>query len=264
MLTAQSQKKVINLTKYMHCCKIMVFVECFMFIFCPILKLIALQIDGKIVTMKKVKEKQPDFLSKIEKSRPPSDHFDSEILDKIVSNENFMDKLREASKLMFNGESDDKIVIKDNSDRVEPHPPIVLVKNNDFLDKIQKLSKMEKLVSPVSFGDFFPSKKSESAKTNNGVSFLPIADPGKELNQKSGGAVFPQSESNNEVIFITEKPSAPLRIDAPQNRFNFHPVSSDGNQHVVSSQLIVGEGKVRLKTRFPSSRLNCFFQRLIL
>ena len=207
--------------------------------------LIALQIDGKIVTMKKVKEKQPDFLSKIEKSRPPSDHFDSEILDKIVSNENFMDKLREASKMMFNGPSDDKIVIKDNSDRAEPHPPIVLVKNNDFLEKIQKLSKMEKFVSPVSFGDFFPSE-SESVKPNKGVSFLPIADPGKELNQKSGGAVFPQSESNNAVIFITEKPS-PLRIDAPpQNRFNFHPVSSDGDRHVVNSQLIVGEGKVRL------------------
>lgn len=204
-----------------------------------------MQIDGKIVTMKKVKEKQPDFLSKIEKSRPPSDHFDSEILDKIVSNENFMDKLREASKMMFNGAEDDKIVIKDNSDRAEPHPPIVLVKNKDFLDKIQKLSKMEKLVSPVSFGDFFPSE-SESVKPESGVSFLPIADPGKKLNQKSGGAVFPQSESNNKVIFITEKPS-PLRIDAPQNRFNFHPVSSDGGQHVVNSQLIVGEGKVRLQ-----------------
>lgn len=204
---------------------------------------IALQIDGKIVTMKKVKEKQPDFLSKIEKSRPPSDHFDSEILDKIVSNENFMDKLREASKLMFQGASEDKIVINDNSNRAEPHPPIVLVKNNNLLEKIQKLSKMEKLVSPANFGDFFPSK-SESVKQNDAVSFLPIADPGKNQNQKSGGAVFPQSESNKGVIFITEKPS-PLRIDAPQTRFNFHPVSSNSNQHVVSSQLIVGEGKVR-------------------
>ena len=206
-------------------------------------KLIALQIDGKIVTMKKVKEKQPDFLTKIEKSRPPSDHFDSEILDKIVSNENFMDKLREASKLMFKGESEDKIVINDNSNRAEPHPPIVLVKNNNLLEKIQKLSKMEKLVSPANFGDFFPSK-SESVKQDDAVSFLPIADPGKNLNPKSGGAVFPQSESNKGVIFITEKPS-PLRIDAPQTRFNFHPVSSNSNQHVVSSQLIVGEGKVR-------------------
>ena len=206
-------------------------------------KLIALQIDGKIVTMKKVKEKQPDFLTKIEKSRPPSDHFDSEILDKIVSNKNFMDKLREASKLMFNGASEDKIVINDNSNRAEPHPPIVLVKNNNLLEKIQKLSKMEKLISPANFGDFFPSK-SESVKQDDAVSFLPIADPGKNQNQKSGGAVFPQSESNKGVIFITEKPS-PLRIDAPQNRFNFHPVSSNSNQHVVSSQLIVGEGKVR-------------------
>ena len=204
---------------------------------------IALQIDGKIVTMKKVKEKQPDFLSKIEKSRPPSDHFDSEILDKIVSNENFMDKLREASKLMFKGASEDKIVINDNSNRAEPHPPIVLVKNNNLLEKIQKLSKMEKLVSPANFGDFFPSK-SESVKQDDAVSFLPIADPGKNQNQKSGGAVFPQSESNKGVIFITEKPS-PLKIDAPQTRFNFHPVSSNSNQHVVSSQLIVGEGKVR-------------------
>ena len=204
---------------------------------------IALQIDGKIVTMKKVKEKQPDFLSKIEKSRPPSDHFDSEILDKIVSNENFMDKLREASKLMFNGASEDKIVINDNSNRAEPHPPIVLVKNNNLLEKIQKLSKMEKLVSQANFGDFFPSK-SESVKQDDAVSFLPIADPGKNQNQKSGGAVFPQSESNKGVIFITEKPS-PLKIDAPQTRFNFHPVSSNSNQHVVSSQLIVGEGKVR-------------------
>ena len=85
-----------------------------LFIKCPLfLFFIALQIDGKIVTMKKVKEIQPDFLSKIEKSRPPSDHFDSEILDKIVSNENFMDKLREASKLMFNGASEGKLVIKD-------------------------------------------------------------------------------------------------------------------------------------------------------
>ena len=85
--------------------------------------------------MKKVKE-DPDFLSKIEKGRPSSEHFESEILDKIVSNENFMDKLREASKLMFAGVSDDKIVIQDNSNRAEPHPPIVLVKNNDFLSKL--------------------------------------------------------------------------------------------------------------------------------
>ena len=111
-------------------------------------KLIALQIDGKIVTMKKVKEKQPDFLSKIEKSRPPSDHFDSEILDKIVSNENFMDKLREASKLMFKGASEDKIVINDNSNRAEPHPPIVLVKNNNLLEKID-LFKIENFVQNI-------------------------------------------------------------------------------------------------------------------
>ena len=210
-----------------------------------------MKIDGKIVTMKKVKE-DPDFLSKIEKGRPSSEHFESEILDKIVSNENFMDKLREASKLMFAGVSDDKIVIQDNSNRAEPHPPIVLVKNNDFLKKIEKLSKMEKLISPASFGEFFPSK-SESEKPNGVSGFLPIPDPDKRQNQKSPGAVFPQSESNNGVIFITDRPS-PLRKDARDNRISLHDVSSeddrfrlhdvipdgDSGQQVVTSQLIVG------------------------
>ena len=95
--------------------------------------------------MKKVKE-IPKFLSKIQNGRPSSNHLDSETLDKLVSNENFMDKLREATKMVIDAEYDDDFVVtSDNSE--DTFPPVLLVKNNDLLKKMEQLVQMEKMMN---------------------------------------------------------------------------------------------------------------------
>ena len=219
--------------------------------------------------MKKVEDDLPDFLSKIQSGRPSAEHFDSEILDKIVSNDNFMDKLREASKMAFGHLEDedevDEVVITDN--KQNSHPPIILVKNNDFLEKMKKLADKFTVnpsapiaTSQTNFGDFFPSKNAVSGD----LRFSPISDPDKEIfRQKPPSAVFPQSpperKPDDEIIFITEKPRPPgdenrFRPNAlgdkskdKENMFRFHPAVPQlqtllvppGGQHVVSSHLVV-------------------------
>ena len=221
--------------------------------------------------MKKVEDDLPDFLSKIQSGRPSAEHFDSEILDKIVSNDNFMDKLREASKMAFGHLEDedevDEVVITDN--KQNSHPPIILVKNNDFLEKMKKLA--DKLTvnpsappatSQTNFGDFFPSKNVDSGD----LRFSPISDPDKEIfRQKLPSAVFPQSllqkEPDDEIIFITERPrnladenedrvrpsALGEKTGGKENVFRFPPAVPQlqtllvppGGKHVVSTHLVV-------------------------
>ena len=226
--------------------------------------------------MKKVKE-IPKFLSKIQNGRPSSNHLDSETLDKLVSNENFMDKLREATKMVIDAEYDDDFVVtSDNSE--DTFPPVLLVKNNDLLKKMEQLVQMEKMmnshlnggvtnndfqgemqqlprmqkliapkVSEINFGDFFPSKSER-----DDPQFLPILNPENSSKTK---AVFPQSQSNvqdvrnDEIIFITQRtPGA--EDEKLFNNFDFQPVSKSEtslkpvNQHVVSSKLVVEVGNL--------------------
>ena len=219
--------------------------------------------------MKKVNE-LPKFLSKIQNSRPSSNHLNSAALDKLVSNENFMDKLREATKMVLDAEADDDFVVTtDNSE--DSFPPVLLVKNNDLLQKMEKLvqmeqlmksndqlnkndfhgrmqqlPRMEKLIAPkaseLNFGDFSPSKSEK-----DGLQFLPILNPENSSKTK---AVFPQSKSNiqevrnDEIIFITQRtPGA--EDEKKLDSFDFQPVSKSEtllkpiNQHVVSSKFVV-------------------------
>ena len=87
--------------------------------------------------MKKVKE-TPNFLSSVQGSRPAPQHFNSSFFDQIASNENFMSKLREASKFVM-GEM--------KSETQEPTTPIpvIVVKNDKFLEKMKNLEKIMKL-----------------------------------------------------------------------------------------------------------------------
>ena len=160
----------------------------------------------------------------------------------------------------------DEVVITDNDQN--SHPPIILVKNNDFLEKMKKLA--DKLTiaptphstSQTNFGDFFPSKNADSGD----LRFSPISDPDKEiLRQKLPSAVFPQSplqkEPDDEIIFITERPrnqgdenkdrvrpsTLGEKTGDKENVFRFHPAVPQlqtllvppGGQHVVSSHLVV-------------------------
>ena len=87
--------------------------------------------------MKKVKE-TPNFLSSVQGSRPAPQHFNSSFFDQIASNENFMSKLREASKFVM-GE------MKSETQETTTPIPVIVVKNDKFLEKMKNLEKIMKL-----------------------------------------------------------------------------------------------------------------------
>ena len=90
--------------------------------------------------MKKVKE-TPNFLSSVQGSRPAPQHFNSSFFDQIASNENFMSKLREASKFVMSE------MKSETQEPTTPIPVIVVknVKNDKFLEKMRNLEKIMKL-----------------------------------------------------------------------------------------------------------------------
>ena len=77
--------------------------------------------DGELVTMKKVSE-LPDFLDKIQTGRQPplKLNFRDEKFEELVFNENFMDKLRQATEL----------ILDQTEDNTESLPPIILLNDN--------------------------------------------------------------------------------------------------------------------------------------
>ena len=222
--------------------------------------------------MKKVADDLPQFLSKIENSRPPFEHLSSTKLDKLVSNQNFMDKLRLTSEMILENPNVDmkevieelklsseenvkdpfeklrlasqmlpghtKVNSKDQVTSDKDLPPVILVKDNDLLEKMEKLSQMKKLqstqVTQLNFGDFFPSKSDNNRVKSE---FSPIISSVNSSPQSSQTkVVFPQQQEvrDKDVIFITEPPPTQATV----TKDILPPATS---QHLVMSQLIVQE-----------------------